>query len=450
VTDDLCELSEPQSLRSDSPTAAFSDEERFFASSSDDETKREQFAPSSDEELTLDEDSQSEASFEEGESASVANSIPMSVSEMLSADVDLNTAMVFDLSELSRLHSSWCETFPRIQPFFAVKCNPDPVVIETLYRLGAGFDCASGQELKTVLSLGVSASSIIYANTVKLPKDLRYAQASGVSTMTCDSVYELRKIASNHPGANVFIRIKCGDPSALISFGDKFGSDEKEWAGLLKEAARLRLNIGGVSFHVGSGCSNAEAYEYAITQATKLLAMANASGFDAHVLDIGGGFSYPVNPDCAAMINSRVNKLDSSIRVIAEPGRFFVETVCTHYARVVGKRVRTNEEGTRANEYWVSDGIYGCFADVPHDYLKPVPHVVSLPGSHRFKKPSRLQETKIWGSTCDGNDVICKSVRLPSLEVGDWIRFPNMGAYTLVLATTFNSMNFLDIQRLYI
>lgn len=51
--------------------------------------------------------------------------------------------------------------------FSAVKCNPDPIVLEMLASLGANFDCASKGELKKILDMGVSPKRIIYANPCK-------------------------------------------------------------------------------------------------------------------------------------------------------------------------------------------------------------------------------------------------------------------------------------------
>jgi hypothetical protein len=47
----------------------------------------------------------------------------------------------------------WRRFFPRVEPFYAVKCNPDPVVIKTLAILGCNFDCASRNEIKLVQEL---------------------------------------------------------------------------------------------------------------------------------------------------------------------------------------------------------------------------------------------------------------------------------------------------------
>lgn len=44
----------------------------------------------------------------------------------------------------------------------------------------------------------------------------------------------------------------------------------------------------------------------------------------------------------------------------------------------------------------------------------------------------------LWGPTCDSMDKIASDVQLPNIEVGDWIIFKDMGAYTLPVASPFN------------
>ena len=42
----------------------------------------------------------------------------------------------------------------------------------------------------------------------------------------------------------------------------------------------------------------------------------------------------------------------------------------------------------------------------------------------------------IWGPTCDSLDCISREIRFPCvLDVGDWLYFEDMGAYTLCAST---------------
>lgn len=51
--------------------------------------------------------------------------------------------VVVDVGRLFGLYAGWEAALPDIQPFYAVKCNEDRLLLKTLAGLGAGFDCAS-------------------------------------------------------------------------------------------------------------------------------------------------------------------------------------------------------------------------------------------------------------------------------------------------------------------
>ena len=50
---------------------------------------------------------------------------------------------VFDVNDILRKHKNWLLKLPRVRPYYAVKCNSSPIVLEVLSSLGIGFDCAS-------------------------------------------------------------------------------------------------------------------------------------------------------------------------------------------------------------------------------------------------------------------------------------------------------------------
>jgi len=363
---------------------------------------------------------------------------------------DAQSALVFDLQEVGRLYREWTLAFPGIRPYYAMKCNPDPVVMRELHRLGAGFDCASQQELRAVFDdVGAKPGDVIYANTCKLAADIVYAD--GRVAMTVDNVEEVQKIqrcqwakATAATATDIILRIHSANSDAIIPFGDKFGAMEHEWPAILDEIAAAPtshpMNVRGVSFHVGSGCSNPEAYVRSIQSAYKCLRLMRDRGLSPDLLDIGGGFSSPIAPAVSeAILGVLKPELSSGLSVIAEPGRYFVETACTLYARVIGKRRRQDD----ACAYWINESIYGCFADVVHGYLTPEPHACDNDNQRPLK-------STLYGSTCDGGDIIVKDAVLPEMNVGDWVEFPNMGAYTISLSTDFNGMGFNKIRRIYI
>ena len=54
---------------------------------------------------------------------------------------------IVDLSTVINQYKKWINFLPRIKPYYAIKCNPDQLLIKTLAMLGVNFDCASKNEI---------------------------------------------------------------------------------------------------------------------------------------------------------------------------------------------------------------------------------------------------------------------------------------------------------------
>ncbi|XP_067099437.1 ornithine decarboxylase [Osmerus mordax] len=374
---------------------------------------------------------------------------------------DKDAFYVCDLGDVLKKHLRWARALPRVMPFYAVKCNDSRAVVMTLASLGAGFDCASKTEIHLVQSLGVDPSRIIYANPCKQVSQIKYASAHGVQMMTFDSEVELMKVARCHENAKLVLRIATDDSKAVCRLSVKFGATLKASRGLLERAQELGLDVIGVSFHVGSGCTDPDTYTQAISDARCVFDMAAELGYNMHLLDIGGGFpgSEDVKlkfEDITNVINPALDKyfpVDSGVRIIAEPGRYYVASAYTLAVNIIAKKVIMNEqsasdeedEGTndRTLMYYVNDGVYGSFNCILYD------HAHCLPTLHRKPKPEeRMFPCSIWGPTCDGLDRIVEQCYLPDMQLGDWMLFENMGAYTVAASSTFNGFQKPDIYNI--
>ncbi|KCV69000.1 hypothetical protein H696_04420 [Fonticula alba] len=120
-----------------------------------------------------------------------------SVLEALSspeANPDALPFFVCDLNVVRERLALWRRELPDVVPHYAIKCCPDPRLMQTLADLGASFDCASISEIRSVLALGVAPERIIYANPTKPASHIRQSAAVGVDLMTFDNAEELRKM----------------------------------------------------------------------------------------------------------------------------------------------------------------------------------------------------------------------------------------------------------------
>lgn len=284
--------------------------------------------------------------------------------------------------------------------------------------------------------MGVDPARIIYAQPCKTKSYIRYAAKVGVKQMTFDNADELHKIRAFYPGAELVLRILTDDSASLCQLSAKFGASLGKTHQLLQLAKSLDLNVTGVSFHVGSGASDPASFTKAVRDARVVFEQAAAAGFDLKMLDVGGGFvDETFEIFAGALRNALEEHFPPHIRVIGEPGRYYVANAFTLATNIIARRdIPHRVTGDQAYMIYLNDGVYGNFSNIIFDHQHPSARILDCGGPYRTPT-----EYSIWGPTCDGIDVITDQCTLPGLlDVGDWLYFEDMGAYTKCSATRFN------------
>jgi ornithine decarboxylase len=322
-----------------------------------------------------------------------------------------------------------------------------------LTRLGIGFDCASQIEISKMLSLGVEPCRIVYANPCKTPSYLRFARQAGVEMMTFDNSDELCKIAQFFPRAKLLLRIVTDDSNASCQLSNKFGAPLSDARALLELAKKLDLSVVGVAFHVGSGSSDPSAFVEAVENTRRVFDEAVDVGLPPMtVLDVGGGFTDETFEATAKVLNSCLDQYFPAdqycnVRIMAEPGRYYVANAFTLAVNVIAKRrVSGQGSGTANAMLYVNDGVYANLNCIIYDHQNPIPRILSTSSGYHYEDDivygKGKYEVSVWGPSCDGLDCITKSVMLPmEIDVGDWLYFQDMGAYTLCAGSQFNGFN---------
>jgi ornithine decarboxylase len=320
-----------------------------------------------------------------------------------------------------------------------VKCNPNPELVNHLAQLGCHFDCATPAEIDLVVGIGVDPSRIIYANPCKRDEDIRHAIKKNVHLTTFDSVSELQKIALNCTTMDVVMRIRADDPTARCALGNKYGAEEDEWDNLLTMCSRLSLNLVGISFHVGSMAKDPQAFVRAIEKAKKAVDRAEKYSYFPRIIDIGGGFSstniFDLGPVPSQICQALNTHFPSGFQIIAEPGRYFAEHVVTLVTPVIG---------IKTHSITISESLYGAFNCMLFDHATPEFSVLN-------SKTNSTKKLTMFGSTCDGGDIIYKQCEVPDdIACGQWIVWNRMGAYTSAATTSFNGIPFHRRQMVYL
>ena len=339
------------------------------------------------------------------------------------------------MGDIIRQYAKWKKNLPRITPFYAIKCNPCPIIIELLNKLGCCFDCASQQEILKAINLGVDPKKIIFANPCKPVDFIKFSRSNDVDLLVVDSYNELFKIKLYHPEADILVRIQTDDSKSKCKFNCKFGIESDDVKEILEMGKTLNLNIIGVSFHVGSGCEDAQVYWTALSDCKKVFEIASSLDIKMNLIDIGGGFpgtddSVVTFESMAEVINKGIDELFAdlpNIRFIAEPGRYFVASSHTIVCSIINKKEKIDKgTGEKLITYYISDGVYKSFSNIIFDYAKPI----FIPFNERNEK---TYQSILYGESCDSLDVISKNCQLPSLAIGESIVVENIGSYSMAL-----------------
>lgn len=288
--------------------------------------------------------------------------------------------------------------------------------------------------------MGVDPSRIIFAQPCKTKSYIRHAAKQGVKQMTFDNADELYKIKAFFPDAELYLRILTDDSASSCRLSLKFGASLDCTRELLELAKTMDLNVMGVSFHIGSGASDPQSFAKAVQDSRFVFDQAADVGFHMTTLDVGGGFSGDLFEEMAQVLSDALDDhFPPSIRIIGEPGRYYVASAFTLACNIIARR-DIHDLVTRKTSYmlYVNDGVYGNFSNIIFDHQRPSPRVLRDCGD-ADEKAACATEYSIWGQSCDGIDRISEICTLNGvLNVGDWLYFEEMGAYTKCSATRFN------------
>ena len=334
---------------------------------------------------------------------------------------------IVDLLEIVKAYIRWIHCLPNVKAYYAIKCNPNPVILAVLNELGCNFDCASKNEIKKILDLTQDPEKIIFAHPCKYPTHLLYAKEHKINLMTFDCIEELYKIKEFHPNASILLRLAVDDSHSLCKFNKKFGCKPKDVLVTVQKAKELNMNFKGFSFHVGSSCLSADTYYDALKICKDATIIAKYIGYTIDTIDVGGGFIAENTEnevsfeDISKCINKGINDFfnDMNISFIGEPGRYMVQKSHTLIITIIAKK--QNEDGFI---YYINDGIYGSFNCIFFDHQRPI----LIPIKNYVN--CTLYKSQIFGNTCDSLDEITECVMLPELFIGDHLYVKNFGAYT--------------------
>ncbi|NWF52412.1 MAG: type III PLP-dependent enzyme [Nitrospirae bacterium] len=320
--------------------------------------------------------------------------------------------------------------------FYAVKANPDIEILRFLNGLKMGFEISSEGELEILSTLSVEPSRIISSNPVKSLKFLKFAASYGINYFSYDSSDEVDKLSEYIPNCNVYIRLSVPNEGSEWPLSRKFGVELDTASALLSYAREKSLNPVGITFHVGSQCTNIYNWHIALDKARILWDKAEKNGIKLRLLNIGGG--YPINytknvitiETIEKNVNSLIyNKFPKDVEIHIEPGRAVVGDAGILVTSVIGKARRSDEDWLYI-DVGVFNGLMESVGGIKYSYIV-----------ESYKHTKHKKRWTLAGPSCDSFDVIDRNVSLPEPDISNLILILSSGAYTVSYASEFNGFS---------
>ncbi len=343
-----------------------------------------------------------------------------------------------DLSVITRQVESFTQALPGVCPHYAVKASPHPAVLRHLKHLGVKFEIASEGELELLKRIQVAGQQIIFSNPIKTPSSIRAAAAYGVRWFAVDCLEELKSLEKHAPLGYYELRLATDGQGSVWPLSTKFGATDDHLSPLLEYAANNQLNLCGITFHVGSQCTDGGSWVTAIESAQQVLQHMSEQGLRPHLLNIGGGFPCQVDPstpsieDLAKTIRPALERLPPSLQLVAEPGRYLIASAGTLQCQVINTTHRHGYPWA-----YLDCGYYNGLIEMSSEFGFRL----------QSQRKGKSEDWVIAGPTCDSMDTFAPHYQLPSdTQAGDLLKISHVGAYSNACACDFNGFQVPKIE----
>ncbi len=328
-------------------------------------------------------------------------------------------------SQLDRLRESLPAS---IDIQYSLKANPAVGLGKVIAERGFGADVVSVGELAAALEAGFTARRIFVSGPYKSPEMMASLRLLPEAVLSVDSVSELLSLAKGPHENRLVLRLRPDfTPSAVMTTGpgSRFGIPVEDLASCARYSRRV------VGFHVFAGSQVLDAgavVEHLRRSLDLSLRAADLLGVEPEVFNLGGGFGIPYGPGepelDLALIAEELERLAARVspaRIVIELGRYMVAQAGWYLTQVVA---RQSYRGRRA--VVVNGGVHQradlCGIDLRRKSVPP-----------KLLQPERgpVSPTDVLGCLCLPDDILVEASPLPEVAPGDFLAFPNAGAYGL-------------------
>jgi diaminopimelate decarboxylase len=368
-------------------------------------------------------------------------------------------------AKAKELHKAYSKFKGQIKVAYSIKANFTPAVVKAFMKDGIAFDLTSLGELYFIKQCKVDPENVIYTSVTEELEEYVEVLQSGVRKIVVSSfngMTNLAKAASKvgrgvTPLTMIRVNPEVGVKAEVRASyrNSKFGVPLN--GGTIDSAAKMvkhlmgsdLLKFEGFHFHLGSQITDFSCYTHALDKMDAFMTKMKRENpaFQVNTFDIGGGtpifYNDPV-PTPAQMAENHISKLNQlaethgTFTLMIESGRFLVAESSILVSRIV------NTKEYNEHKIVIVDAGYHILLDaalLKQEYPQEVVPVLPHSGVNKTTTTlATVKNTHLAGRLCDTYDVfpLSKVSNLSESEVGRYVSFYNVGAYSVVFNMPFH------------
>jgi diaminopimelate decarboxylase len=369
-------------------------------------------------------------------------------------------------AKVKELHKAYSKFKGQVKVAYSIKANFTPAVVKAFMKDGIAFDLTSLGELYFIKQCKADPENLIYTSVTEELEEYIEVLQSGVRRIVVSSfngMTNLAKAASKVGGGAA-----AAPPLTMIRVNPEVGVKAEVRAsyrnskfgvpfngGTIDSAAKMvkhlmgsdLLEFEGFHFHLGSQITDFSCYTHALDKMDAFIIKMKKENpaFQVNTFDIGGGtpifYNDPV-PTPAQMAENHISKLNQlaethgTSTLMIESGRFLVAESSILVSRIV------NTKEYNEHKIVIVDAGYHILLDaalLKQEYPQEVVPVVT-DNKNKTTALATVKNTHLAGRLCDTYDVfpLSKVSNLSESEVGQYVSFYNVGAYSVVFNMPFH------------
>ena len=365
---------------------------------------------------------------------------------------------IYDTALIRKRARGFIDTFEKMGVTAQVAYASKAFACVAAYQLAAqenlSLDVVSGGELYTAITAGFPAERIHFHGNNKSIAELELAFETGIGCIVVDNFYEisiLKEIAQQkNQKMKILFRVTPGVEAHTHDFittgqaDSKFGFDLNN--GQADEAFKQVVNddyieLLGLHCHIGSQIFETEGFSLAAGKVIqKMGAWKEQHGFEATVLNLGGGFGIrytaedtPLEPheyvaDMIRTVQAESAKLQLTMPEIwIEPGRSLVGDAGTSLYTIGSQKTVPGVREYIAVDGGMSDNIRPALYDAKYEAI-----IASKAND------AKTSTYTVAGKLCESGDKLIIDAALQKAETGDILAMFCTGAYGYSMASNYN------------